>query len=122
MAIDGEMRFCGLRQRLKLGNTLDLLGCDPLMMATLLATLSVGFVQDSTATGASLGWVTSLDSGMSNTALRQEPVSVGSFPWTLVRPTQYVQFSLFVARSLKLLGSWHAVWLFAVAVRFIARV
>ena len=102
MSIDGEMRFCGLRQRLKLGNTLDLLGCDPLLMVTLLATLSVGFVQDCTATRASLGWVSSLDSGMSNTALRQEPVSVGSFPWTLVRPTQYVQFSLFAARSLKL--------------------
>ena len=34
MSIDGEMRFCGLRQRLKLGNTLDLLGCDPLVMVT----------------------------------------------------------------------------------------
>ena len=102
MSIDGEMRFCGLRQRLKLGNTLDLLGCDPLVMVTS-ARHSVSLVRPGQYGDKSQSpRVSSLDSGKSNTALRQESVSVGSFPWTLVRPTQYVQFSLFAARSLKL--------------------
>ena len=56
--------------------------------------IGLRYVQHSTSTGASLRWITSLDSGMSNIVLRQEPVSVGSLPWTPVFPTQYFDRSL----------------------------